>query len=286
MAKIRLASVLMIGIALVISLAVGYFAYTRVQKASRVNVKSLETQTIAVAKFDFSSGTLLQKNMIKMAPFQKDSLPPGYFNKESMLDGRVLIQPLKANMPLIESMLAPTTVKAGGVAAIVSLQKRAMSVKVDRVIGVSGYIAPEHRVDVLVTVSYKEKESVLPVTKTILENIRVLAVGSEVDDKEKKGKPISVDVVTLEVTPEEGEKLALASTQGKIQLALRNYVDAEDVLTRGVTIPNLISSYRTGEVIEKREKKAKTEMTENTQAKPSPATVTVIKGTTISEITF
>ncbi|HHT9110053.1 MAG TPA: Flp pilus assembly protein CpaB, partial [Candidatus Brocadiaceae bacterium] len=242
MAKIRLASVLMIGIALVISLAVGYFAYTRVQKASRVNVKSLETRTIAVAKFDFSSGTLLQKNMIKMAPFQKDSLPSGYFNKESMLDGRVLIQPLKANMPLIESMLAPTTVKAGGVAAIVSLQKRAMSVKVDRVIGVSGYIAPEHRVDVLVTVSYKEKESVLPVTKTILENIRVLAVGSEVDDKEKKGKPISVDVVTLEVTPEEGEKLALASTQGKIQLALRNYVDAEDVLTRGVTIPNLISS--------------------------------------------
>ena len=286
MAKIKLVSVLMIGVALVISAAVGYFAYTRVQKASRVDVKSLETQTIAVAQFDLSGGTLLQKNMIKMAAFQKDSLPSGCFNKGSMPEGRVLIQPLKANMPLIESMLAPTSVQAGGVAAIVSPQKRAMSVKVDRVIGVSGYIAPEHRVDVLATVSYKERESALPITKTILENIRVLAVGSEVDDKGKKEKPISADVVTLEVTPEEGEKLALASTQGKIQLALRNYVDDENVFTRGITIPHLISSYRTGEMIEKREKKAKTEMTEGAQVKPSPSTVTLIKGTTISEITF
>lgn len=284
MAKMRLASVLMIGIAMVISLAVGYFAYTRVQKASKVEVKSLETQAIAVAKIDLPSGMVLQKNMINMVPFLKDSIPPGCFKDVSMLGGRVLIRPLKANVPIFDSMLAPTTVKAGGVAAIVSPQKRAMSVKVDKVIGVSGYILPGHRVDILATVSYKERASVLPITKTILENVLVLAVGSEVvEDKDKKGKPVGVDVITLEVTPEEGEKLALASTQGKIQLALRNYIDAEDVLTRGSTIPNLISSYRGGET---REKTAKTEITEQTPAKSSLSTVTVIKGTTISEVTF
>lgn len=281
----RLVSVLMIAIAIVIALGVGFFAYTRVQKTSKVETKSLETQKIAVVKFDLSRGTMLQKNMIKMVTFLKDSLPPGYFQNESAVDGRVLIQPLRTNMPVIESMLAPTSVKAGGVAAIVSPQKRAMSVKVDKVIGVSGYILPGHRVDVLATVSYKEKEAV-PITKTILENVLVLAVGSDVDDKSKKEKPVGADVITLEVTPEEGEKLALASTQGKIQLALRNYVDAEDVFTRGVTIPNLISSYRTGETAGRREKQEIKETTEKRPERSSPATVILIKGTTISEVTF
>ncbi len=99
-----------------------------------------------------------------------------------------------------------------------------MGVKVDKVVGVSGFIHPGNRVDVLVTLSRSDRQNE-PTTKIVLENILVLATGTELEKSGKQEKPAQVDVITLEVTPEEGEKLALAATEGKLQLALRNYSD-------------------------------------------------------------
>ena len=99
-----------------------------------------------------------------------------------------------------------------------------MGVKVDKVVGVSGFIHPGNRVDVLVTLSRNERQNE-PTTKIVLENILVLATGTELEKSGKQEKPAQVDVITLEVTPEEGEKLALAASEGKLQLALRNYTD-------------------------------------------------------------
>lgn len=287
MVKMKLASVLMIGIAILIAFAVSSLVFFRLQKAPKTEKKAFAIQSIAVAKFDLSGGTLIDKEKIKMVLFLKESLPPGSFKNESELLGRVLIRPVKMDEPILATGVAPINVKEGGVAAVVNLQKRAISVKTDRVIGVSGFILPGHRVDVLATVYYKEigKESV-PVTKTILENILVLAVGSALEEKGKKEKVLGADVITLEVTPEEGEKLTLASIQGKIQLVLRNYVDNEDVFTKGVTIPNLLSSYKTMEKLVRIEKTDKTEKTEKTLIEPLPTNVTVIRGTAVTEITF
>jgi len=118
-----------------------------------------------------------------------------------------------------------------------------MSVKVDKVVGVSGYLHPGNRVDVLVTLNQQRGEGSSPVTKIVLENILVLASGPEFTEPQKKGeKPAQVDVITLEVSPEEGEKLALAATEGKIQLALRNFSDNENVATSGAKIPSLLGS--------------------------------------------
>jgi pilus assembly protein CpaB len=114
----------------------------------------------------------------------------------------------------------------------------------------------------------------------VLENILVLATGQEMgnDDKEQKSK--RVDVITLEVTPEEGEKLALATNSGIIQLALRNFADTEDVMTPGSTIKTLLASYR-----EIDQSKA-TEGTGKPGIRQEMYSVTVIKGTNASEVMF
>jgi pilus assembly protein CpaB len=231
-----------LGIAIIVALITSILIYNFLQKKAVVKeVVSLETQPVAVAVVDLSWGTALAKEMIRMEPYLKKSLPEGSFPGSSSLEGRVVISTIKAGEPVLESRLAPRGVKTGGVAAIVSPKKRAMAVKVDKVIGVSGYIYPGNRVDVLVTLTKGEKAT--SIAKTVLENILVLAVGAEKETKGKEEKPSLVDVITLEVTPVEGEKLALAATEGKLLLALRNFSDTEDVLTRGATVPALLSSY-------------------------------------------
>lgn len=157
-----------------------------------------------------------------------------------------------------------------------------MAVKVDKVVGVSGFILPGHRVDVLVTIAKAEKVQ-QPITKIVLENIPVLAVGTEVEQAAgQKEKAAPVDVITLEVSPEEGEKLALAASEGKLQLALRNYTDTEDVLTRGTTVPNLLASYAGSSP----EKKG-TGVRRAAPAQPTRGfTVELIKGAKVSEVKF
>jgi pilus assembly protein CpaB len=160
------------------------------------------------------------------------------------LKGRVLIAPVKQKEAILESKLAPTDVKTGGVSAIVTPGKRALAVKGDKVIGISGFILPGNRVDILATM--KRVGTKEGITKIVLENILVLATGTEVQ-KNDKGDPAPVDVYTLEVSPEDGEKLALAASNGKLQFALRNVTDAETVLTKGASVNDALASYRYNE---------------------------------------
>ncbi|HQJ68843.1 MAG TPA: Flp pilus assembly protein CpaB, partial [Anaerohalosphaeraceae bacterium] len=125
----------------------------------------------------------------------------------------------------------------GGVSAIISKNKRAIAVKVDKIIGVSGFINPGSHVDVLVTIE--------GMTKTVLENVLVLTVGQQMEKAGPQEKAVPVDVITMELSSEESEKLALAATAGKIILALRNPTDTDSVVTKGVTVPVLLSSLGT-----------------------------------------
>jgi len=234
-------SVILLGAAIIVALITSVLIFGYLQRKGKPQEAVIQTQPVVVAAIDLSWGMTLTSEMLKKVDFLKGSLIEGFFSDPSSLVGRVLIYPVKANEPIFESRLAPMNVKTGGVAAVISPKKRAVAVKVDKVIGVSGFIHPGNRVDVLITLT--TGRTYAPVTKTILENILVLAVGSET--KERKGleeKSSPTDVITLEVTPEEAERLALAATEGRLQLALRNFSDTEDVKTQGTTLTNLLGS--------------------------------------------
>lgn len=274
--------VLVIGIGVVIALLVTVLAYNWLKTKGKTQAVTLETQDVAVATVDVPWGTVLSSQMIKGEPFLKKTLPAGSHVDIAALQGRVVLYPIKANELILESRLAPSSIKGGGMAAVVSKGKRAMAVKVDKVVGVSGFVYPGNRVDILVTMKTAGGEGQNALTKIVLENVLVLATGAEVDTSGKQEKPTQVDVITLEVTPEEGEKLALAASEGKLQLALRNLGDTADVFTRGATIPALMTSYRGGS--ENAPKVAKS----GVPAAPRPRVVTVelIRGSQPSIVKF
>lgn len=266
-----------LGVAFIIALITSFLIYNFLQKKTRVTLVPLETQAIAAAVGDIGWGTRLTKEMVKQVDFLKSSLPPGHFSDSDSLVGRVAIASIKANEPILDSRLAPLSIRTGGVAAIVNLKKRAVAVKVDKVIGVSGFIRQGNRVDVLVTIPTGKVSQQQPFTKTVLENILVLTVGPELEKKGKEEKPSDVDVITLEVTPDEAERLALAASEGKLQLALRNFSDTQEVFTRGVTIPALLASYSAGGIEGPRKVAAQ---------KPRPLVVELVKGGKVTEIKF
>lgn len=229
-------------LSVVIALTGSFLLYQWIQKqkapAEVVTVES-EAVTVSVAAVDIPWGTKLTPEMIKTASFLKESVPQGHFASPEMLDGRVTIASLKLGEPVLEHRLAPDSIETGGVSAILPQGKRAVAVKGDKVIGISGFINPGNRVDVLVTL--RDPRTDKDKTKMVLASVPVLATGTQVIDN-GNGKPAPVDVYTLEVTPEEGEKLTLASTQGRLQFALRNLTDAEKVLTPGATISQTLAS--------------------------------------------
>lgn len=226
-------------LAMVIAAVGSYFIYNWMQqhaKAPRMNeaVASGRSEVIpvAVAAVDMIPGTKLTSELIKTTDFLKNSLPPGYFTDPFALVGRVAIVPLKVNEPIIEHRLASIDIKTGGVSALVQEGKRAVAVGGDKVIGLSGFIYPGNRVDVMVT--WEDPKSESEITKVVLENMLVLASGTMMQ-KNDKGDAAPVDVYTLEMTPEEAEIISLVRNQGKIQFALRNPMDSGSILTKGAT---------------------------------------------------
>ncbi len=277
-----------LGAAIIVAFITSYLIYNYLQKRTTPKEAALETQPVAVAIVNLPWGTSIKKEMIKLEPYLKRSLPNGYFSDATVLEGRVVISPIAPNEPILQSRLGPIDLKTGGVAAVVKPKNRAVAVRVDKVIGVAGFVHPGNRVDVLVTV---EGGKGIPqaITKIVLENILVLAAGPEVQKTGKEAQASPVDVITLEVTPEETEKLAHAATQGKLQLALRSYQDTEDVLTRGVKTPALLASYSgVGEApkVPSKQGKKVSAVGGPSQIKPAALTVEVVRGGQSSKVNF
>jgi pilus assembly protein CpaB len=269
--------VLLLTVAVAIALVTSFTTYNWLQeKAMAREVGPVETEMVAVTVSDVTWGTVLQPEMVRLEPFLRESLPRGkYFSDLTRLVGRVVVSPLQAGEPVFASRLAPESVSEGGVSALLETNRRAMAVKVNKVIGVSGFIKPGHKVDVLVTLTKAGKKNTT-VTKIVLEDVLVLAAGTEMEKDGKGSQTKPVDVITLEVTPEEAEKLALATSEGKIQLALRGYTDTSDVLTRGATINSLLASYNGAET-EPAPRKAREPVVHRTPSNPA-YTVWVING--------
>jgi pilus assembly protein CpaB len=269
-------AILPIILAVFIAVIGGVFTYNWVKRqiGPQKVVPEKETVMIASAAIDLPWGTKINKDQLKLVPYLKETLPPGYFSDLNKLENRVVVLPIKANEPVLETKLAPASITAGGISAVVKTGKRAIAVKGDKVIGLAGLINAGNVVDVMVTI--EDPRDKKKITKLVLENIPVLATGSQVE-KNAKGEPSPVDVFTLEVSPEEGEKLALAATEGKLQLALRNAMDTEVVLTNGATIPETLESY-SGKVVKVSGQDKKVQ----SYSRREPVTVKEIRGTKVS----
>jgi pilus assembly protein CpaB len=202
---------------------------------------------VLVSNGDLSWGTKLAPEMMQLQEFPPGAIPEGHFTSPEAIKDRVLLVDIKRNELLLESKLAPLGTTSGGVAAVTDVNKRAMSVKVDDVIGVAGFIKPGDRVDVMVTIEPEAGKQGNTIAKMILENVKVLAAGTQMERKGKDEEPKQVQVITVEVEVEEAEKLALASNQGKLRLALRNPLNGERVLTKGANVGALLSSFRSKE---------------------------------------
>ena len=228
-------------------LVVGWLRDMNFKTAAEAAIPVMTTGEVVVAKVDLPWGTKLTPEMLQVMNYPAGALPEGYYKNVDDLKDSVLLHNLVMNEPILRSKLASGKDVGTGVAAVTDPTKRAMSVKVDEVIGVSGFIKPGDHVDVMVTIE-PDSKSQNPVAKMILGNLKVLAAGMQFEKNGNEKDPKPVQVMTLEVDIEEAEKLALASTQGKLRLALRNPLNVEKVLTKGANVASLLSSFRAKEI--------------------------------------
>ena len=196
---------------------------------------------VAVAKVQIPLGTKIVAEQVTVVQFPKESTPDGTFESPDKLVGRVAVVNIPAREPITESRLAPEGT-AAGLSAVIPEGYRAMTVKVDDAAGISGFIMPGAFVDVVVVIDPREGSGMQdPISKIVLQNIKVLANGQNIDKPENQREANSVKAVTLQVTPEQAEKLALASNEGKLQLVMRNQIDQGDEQTKGVNKRELIT---------------------------------------------
>lgn len=196
---------------------------------------------VAVAKVAIPIGSKIIPEQIMVVQFPRESTPDGAFDSPEKLAGRVAVTNILAREPITESRLAPEGT-AAGLSAIIPEGYRAMTVKVDDAAGISGFIMPGTLVDVVVVIDPREGSGMQdPISKIVLQNIKVLANGQNIDKPKDEREANSVKAVTLQVTPEQAEKLALASSEGKLQLVMRSQIDQGDEQTPGVNKRDLLS---------------------------------------------
>ncbi|ALL66636.1 Flp pilus assembly protein RcpC/CpaB [Paraburkholderia caribensis MBA4] len=226
---------------LVVATAAGLAA---VVFASRWMIQQSSTTTtkVVIASADMSLGQRVSPEMLKVSDWPAGSVPAGTFNDVKKLEGRVLKTSLARGEPVLEAKLSPVGT-VGGLSAVINEGKRAITVRVNDVIGVAGFALPGNYVDILVNTEKDNKDGAATgrdqnISKIVLEKILVLAVAQEVGRDETK--PKVVDAVTLEVTPEQAEKIDLARSIGSLSLVLRNQVDPQDATTAGATKASLL----------------------------------------------
>lgn len=195
-----------------------------------------ESSRVVVAARDLELGRVLTSADVKMMDWP-GPVPPGYAVSVDEVVGRGLMQHVSAHEPLMPSKVASME-EGGGLPIVIPEGKRAVSVRVDEVVGVAGFVKAGTRVDVLVTLNpSNDREEAA--SRVVLQSVQVLAAGQEYK-RDIDGEPQTVTVITLLVTPEQAESLTLASTEGRIQLALRNTLDQAEVETEGVKAKTLL----------------------------------------------
>lgn len=195
--------------------------------------------TVILSARSLPIGAVITERDVKAVSWPAEAVPAGYVRSINDAVGRGIITPVAENEPLLTSKMS-TKDAGGGLPIIIRDRMRAMSVRVDEVIGVAGFVLPGTRVDVLLTLE-KGPDRPQAITKTLLQNVQTLAAGQQVQ-RDKEGKPQTVTVITFLVSPDDAELLTLASKEGRLQLALRNTLDTLPVSTSGARADRLSPS--------------------------------------------
>jgi pilus assembly protein CpaB len=239
---------------------------SRYLSSAQANTKNMNT--VVVAKVAIPLGTKITSEQVETVQAPSGTTPDGTFESIDKLNGRVAVVNIAPRETITDTKLAPEGT-AAGLSAVIPEGYRAMTVKVDDAAGISGFIQPGATVDVVVVINPPDKATNQdPISKIVLQNIRVLANGQNIDKPKDEREANSVKAVTLQVTPEQAEKLALASNEGKLQLVMRNQIDQGDSQTHGQDKRSLLTGERATTIPEPGSLKSEQPKTET---KPSPA---------------
>jgi pilus assembly protein CpaB len=207
----------------------------------RTDALRIPTVKVVVAAVDLPIATALRPDVLAIVDWPAASKPAGAFSDLGPLRGRVVVTPVFQGEAILAPKLASTDA-GSGLAALLPAGMRAVAVRVDDVVGIAGFLRPGDQVDVIVTMKPSEGGTVPPVSKIVLQSVRVLAVGKDIAQRDRnQDKPVAATVATLMVDAPQSEKLALAATKGQILLALRSRVDTETAATSGITPPALLA---------------------------------------------
>jgi len=226
---------------IVVSVGIGLGAVVLASRWISQQAANVASSKVVVAAIDIDLGTPLTPQMLKLADWPKGSVPAGATEDIKTLDTRVVKTSLLRGEPVLESKLAPVGA-TGGLSAVIGQGNRAMTVRVNDVVGVAGFALPGNYVDIVVNTedeTVKAENVNKSISKIVLEHIMVLAVAQEQNRDETK--PKVVNAVTLEVTPDQAEKLDLARSVGTLSLVLRNQIDTSVVTTEGSTKKDLLN---------------------------------------------
>jgi pilus assembly protein CpaB len=221
--------------------AVGSYGIYRAVLKMPVREVEVASVNVVVAAQPVTMGTRLHANHLRVVAWPSRNPVAGAFSDPKELVDRGVISPVAENEPITMSKVA--SLEAGaGLPPVIPEGMRAISVRVNEVVGVAGFVVPGTIVDVLVTVRTSTGTREEPMTRTVVSKVQVLTAGTKFDqEKSKNGEPIQTSVVTLSVLPDDAEKISLAQNEGKITLALRNPLDVGPTDTKGVRLASLMT---------------------------------------------
>jgi pilus assembly protein CpaB len=245
-------------LAVVTGLAAAVYAASWVSQ--RGNIASTK---VVIAAVDIELGSKINPQMLTTSEWPSESVPPGAYKDVKDLQDRVVKASLLRGEAIVDRKLAPVGTQ-GGLSAVIAEGKRAMTVRVNDVVGVAGFALPGNYVYVMVNAQQErgKGEAGNQVSMTVLEQVLVLAIAQEASRDDTKPKVVSA--VTLELSPGDAEKLDLARSVGTLSLVLRNQLDKKTVATAGVTKAQLLGLKQVAAV----------------QAPPAPAAKPVVQVST------
>jgi pilus assembly protein CpaB len=227
-----------LGLAVVMGLAAAWITTELAPSSAGANIAEVKTTPVVVVRSNVTVATSLTSAQLKLVDWPSEHVPTGTLHAIDDAKGRIVRRPLAQGEPVLESSLFQTGA-SGGLGAVIANHHRAVSVKVDNVIGVAGFVVPGSRVDVMATIRRVDQQRALPYSKVILQDVRVLAVDQKLEEV-KSGEPELVNVVTLEVDPVQAEHLIYAAHEGRLQLALRSPGDDMEVATRSIGVADVL----------------------------------------------
>lgn len=257
-------TLLVVGASLLLAAVASFALYRAIQRIPVRQVEVASTKVVVAAQ-QIPVGTVLQPADLRVVAWPARNPVPGAVEDPAKLVGHGVIEPISQNEPVTLTKVADPAA-GGGLPPMIPAGMRAISVRVNEVIGVAGFVVPGTRVDVVVTVDNNQDARTGPMTRTVVSNVQVLTAGSRFDQEKAKqeGKPIQTTVVTLMVLPDDAEKIALAQNEGKLTLVLRNPLDVAPTATNGVRLASLLASPNGQPVIDEAKHKV-------VARKPAPA---------------